>query len=186
MSRMTPTVIDISTGASIDDRPPPPIADRVLRKKDILQEWITNGIPKDRSDCPRSLNQARLWDDPQSGIYAIRSPNEFTTGHPQWGEDVKKIGECIRTLTRRYARPKKREVRQATAQIGVTKITSGRESHLVAQWHAEREAHALCRARIVSAELTAKMCLQDIAARDAQINELHRRLAFGGTPKSVK
>lgn len=60
----------------------PSLAERVVRKRCILEAWKKDGVPVEKlRTLPRSLRSARVWHDAEIGLYPIGSPNDFTTLH---------------------------------------------------------------------------------------------------------
>jgi len=160
----------------------PLLAERVARKRRILEAWKNEGVPVDKlPTLPRSLRAARVWHDNELGLYSIGSPNDFTTLHPQWGKEVEEIEDLIRTLHRRYkveeAKPASGPAPRAIQAVNVTLAELNREREtLIRQWNEARLEAAEYKSRAESAE--ARLTRKQAALADvrAELVALKRQL----------
>jgi hypothetical protein len=167
--------------------PPPSLQSRVQRKREVLQQWLDHGIPYDKLDSlPNSLTEAREWEDRELRIYAIGSPNSFTTRHAEVGGDVEAIRDLLTKLKAKVKRPrrKSRSVPRNPA-INVKDIERAM-SALISQWHMAREDARKQRVRAELAEKHRDRAREETRAKEAElrlkeaeITDLRRQLAGG-------
>lgn len=161
--------------------PAPSLKDRVQRKREILQKWLDNGIPHDKlASLPRSLTQARTWEDLELGIYPIGSPNSFTTQHPDVGRHVEVIAALLTKLKSKTKRPAatraKSDPRKAT--ISAAQVEQAL-SAMASQWHIAREQARRERKRAEILEGHLEVARSECRAKDEELAELRRRLSDG-------
>jgi hypothetical protein len=156
----------------------PSLRSRVHRKREVLQQWLDKGIPHEKlASLPRSLTEARKWNDPSLGVYPIGSPNNFTTVHSDVGEDVEAISVLLTKLQEKLKRPaaRKRSTPQKPA-ISVKDIEQAM-SALISQWHMAREEARKQRVRAELAERHRDLAREELRAKEAENAELRRRLS---------
>jgi hypothetical protein len=135
----------------------PPLADRIARKRHILESWVKDGVPVEKlNGMPRSLRDARPWQDTELGLYAIGSPNDFTKTHPLWGDDVSNIEVSIAALRARYLVKKPKPAERPAAKsshinFGLAELVKEKDM-LVRQWNEARMEAADWMSRAGSAE----------------------------------
>ena len=75
---------------------------RAEQKRAVLSAWVSRGVPDGKlSAVPRSLNEARLWNDVDLGVERIGSKSEFTRNHPDVGPVVIEIERLVAILLER-------------------------------------------------------------------------------------
>lgn len=158
----------------------PNLYSRVRRKREVLQLWLDNGIPHDKLDTlPRSLNEARKWQDADLGVYSIGSPNNFTTRHPDIGSDVEAIGALITKLHEKVKRPaNKRPAKSQQPKITANEIEQTISS-LISQWHMAREESRRHMVRADLAEKHRDIARDELRVAQVELAELRRRLSSG-------
>ena len=75
------------------------LSQQIQTRVKILQRWRDEGIPEGYK-LPISLNKVRCWEDTSLAIQKIGSPSSFTTSHPKYGGQVKKIAQLLIELNR--------------------------------------------------------------------------------------
>ena len=162
---------------------------RVERRLEVLRDWDRDGPPLGKR-IPGSLNEARLWDDPELGILPISSPNEFTQSHAILGERIRHIAGLLTKLGKRHALPKgKRKPRAAqsgSASIFDRKAHDRQLEAAVSQWHAERDRAVAAGTRADAAEARSIALLEENAAKDRLIADLRGQIARREGLRSVE
>ncbi len=160
----------------------PSLAERVARKRRVLEGWKKDGVPVEKlSTLPRSLRDARVWRDDELGLHPIGSPNEFTTLHPQWGKEVEGIQDLIRALLKRYrtekAKPASEPAPQPTQDFNVALAVLTRENEtLIRQWNEARLEAAEYKSRAESSEARLARKQAVLAEVRAELAALKRQL----------
>jgi hypothetical protein len=157
--------------------PLPSIEERIARKLEVLREWTQNGVPVEHlGSMPRSLRDARTWEDVKLNVYKIGSPNEFVKTHDRWGESLVQIERCIFDLVEAYrvnrVLPKKsRKVEKPANEV---ELISLREQmrNLVRQWNEAREEADSWKGKAVSAERRLSRTKTALAEARAEISRL--------------
>jgi hypothetical protein len=159
---------------------PHSLQSRVQRKREILQLWLNDGVPHDKFlSLPRSLTEARKWEDPELGIYAIGSPNNFTTRHREVGRDVQAIGALLTKLRDKVKLPPSK-ARAVPRKPGISvKEIHQAMSALISQWHIAREEARKQRTRADVAEKHRDIARKELRDMEVELARL-RRQVFGG------
>lgn len=170
----------------------PSLAERIARKRRILEAWKQDGVPVEKlPQLPRSLRDARVWHDEELGLYPIGSPNDFTTGHPQWGGEVEDIEDLIRALVKRY---KTEEVKVASGRaprpiqafnVALKELAREKEM-LIRQWNEARLEAAEYKSRAESAEVRLIRKQAALVEARAEIAALKRQLQRKAQLRLVK
>jgi hypothetical protein len=157
---------------------PQTVLERILRRKAVLNQWLREGVPAHKmASIPRSLREARDWDDPELGIVPIGSPNDFTKNHVAHGQHVNSIAVLLDDLKRKYSPPDKPARPSRPVADDDRKKLQGALTEAVSQWHAARADGLAERQRADGAEARSTLLLQENAAKDDEIADLRRRLA---------
>ena len=155
----------------------PSIENRIERRLEVLREWLREGIPAGKL-IPKSLAEARAWEDAELGIVAIVSPNEFTTTHPTFGARVRDVGGLLTALKKKFNKPTSVPTRSSDAALKFDRSALERQlAAAVSQWHAERDRMQQEKGRADSAEFRSVMLLKEVEQKDELIADLRRQLA---------
>jgi hypothetical protein len=155
------------------------VHERIRRRKVILREWLQSGIPQEAlSALPTSLRQARDWDDQSLGISKIGSPNDFTTRHATWGQEVAEIARLLTQLRERYKQPSRR--RRASSQTAIIESNTVESKQqlvqAVSQWHSARSSHLAEKSRADALESRILALSEEVRKKEAELSELRRQL----------
>lgn len=163
------------------------VKQRIERRLEVLREWHREGVPAGKH-FPRSLTEARLWEDVELDIMPIASPNEFTTTHPLHGRLIKDVAGLLTELKKRFDRPSKSRLKKSSAAMAKydAKAAEKQLEAAVSQWHTERDLRLNEKKRVDSAEARSSLLLEENAQKDELIADLHRRLAAHQGLKGVK
>lgn len=162
------------------------VASRIEKRVQLLRKWKKEGVPQDRLNAlPASLREAAQWDDQQHEIQPIRSPNDFTTTHPDWGRSVSEIKELLDALNSRRQLPKRKKS-AGTAAASTRKEVQELKillSRVTSQWHMARSAATAARDELeyekaLSADLKdeAGRLQAQLDQKDSELAALRRRL----------
>jgi len=159
-----------------------PIRERVRRRIEVLNEWITSGIPDGKlASLPTSLRKAKDWSDETLGILPIGSPNDFTTKHVEWGRDVATIARLLTKLKQRHGRPNaKSGNRQPRPDSEPIKLMEAQLTEAVSQWHSAREEAIEQRNRADAEAIRVARLTETLTQKEAEVAELRRRLMQSG------
>ena len=95
------------------------------RRREVLAEWVEIGVSNlpEGTRVPVSLNQVRLWDEPDLRIFKLGSPSSCTTTHRVHGAVVRDIARSLRELADQAARVKGKRAQAAkrTRHLAVLK-----------------------------------------------------------------
>lgn len=150
---------------------------RIERRLALLREWLREGIPVGKV-VPKSLAEARAWDDAELGIVSIVSPNEFTTTHPTFGARVQDIASLLTALKKKFKQPATVSSRSSSPALKFDRSALERQLvAVVSQWHAERDQRQNEKRRADSAEFRSAMLLKEVDKKDDLIADLRRQLA---------
>ncbi len=170
----------------------PSLAERVARKRRILEAWKKDGVPVEKlPQLPRSLRDARVWHDEELGLYPIGSPNDFTTEHPQWGSEVEDIEDLIRALLKRYKTEKIKVASGRAPQpiqafnVALKELAREKET-LIRQWNEARLEAAEFKSRAESAEVRLIRKHAALVEARAEIAALKRQLERKAQLRLVK
>lgn len=155
------------------------VQSRVERKREVLALWIRDGVPPEKLESlPSSLTEARKWEDPELGVWAIKSPNDFLLAHEVWGVDVKAIQKHLTFLKGRYKRTR-RPSKSSEAPSNRAELLELNDAiqKMASQWSTEREMRLQEAARADSAEMRAAILLKENTANQAEIADLRRQLS---------
>lgn len=173
MSTRGSTVIDFVTVVATPRSQT--VEKRIERRLEVLREWLSAGVPAGKT-IPRSLNETRLWYDNELGIDPIKSPNEFTTTHPNHGRLVRDIAGLLTALLERYKRPKRSKPRPTEVAMFDRRAFDNALTAAVSQWHSERDERLNEKKRADSAQLRSVILLDENADKDRLIADLRRQL----------
>lgn len=142
--------------------------------------WLDSGIPHDKLDSlPSSLTEARKWSDAELGIHPIGSPNNFTTRHPDVGEDVEAIGTLLSALHEKVRRPARKKPQTSHQPKISAREVEQALSTLVSQWHVAREDARRHKVRADLAEKHRDLARDELRTAQVELAELRRRLSNG-------
>lgn len=163
------------------------VKQRIERRLEVLREWHREGIPSGKH-FPRSLTDARLWEDADLNIMPIASPNEFTTTHHLHGRLIQDVAALLTELKKRFDRPSKTRLKKSSAAAAKydTKASEQQLEAAVSQWHTERDLRLNEKKRVESAEARSYLLLEENAQKDELIADLNRRLSEHQGLKGVK
>lgn len=163
------------------------VKQRIERRLDVLRQWHREGIPSGKH-FPRSLTEARLWEDAELNIEPISSPNEFTTTHPLHGRLIQDVAGLLTELKMRFDRPANSRSKKSSASATKYDIKAFEQQleAAVSQWHAERDLRLNEKKRVDSAEARSVLLLEENAQKDELIADLHRRLSAYQGLKGIK
>lgn len=163
------------------------VLEKIERRIEVLRIWLEDGIPEGKS-FPRSLTQARLWEDLDSNITSIASPNEFTTTHTRHGRSVRDVAQLIDALKNRYDKPdsKSRKISKTVVEKFDRRRFDQQIEKAVSQWHEERDKHLQQKRRADSAEARSNLLLEENAQKDEQIADLKQKLLIHEGLRTVK
>ena len=154
------------------------VQQRIERRLEVLQEWLREGIPADKT-VPKSLKAVRVWNDVELGVLPIVSPNEFTTTHKLHGKLVRDVADLLNALKSRFGKAKK----QLPTPPPTTTAKFDRKAFdrlleaAVSQWHSERDQRLDEKKRAEAAEMRSIMLLEENKQKDKLIADLRRQLA---------
>ena len=160
---------------------------RIQRRIEVLREWLMEGIPVGKA-VPKSLNEARIWDDADLGILPIGSPNEFTTTHHLNGNLVSEIASLLTKLKKRFGKPQRQSNSMLTSKAAkFDRNAFDRQlKAAISQWHSERDMRLQEKKRADAAEMRSVMLLEENRQKDELIADLRRQLARQKGLKVVK
>jgi len=163
------------------------VENRIERRLEVLRNWLESGVPAGKS-FPRSLAEARKWEDEELEILPIASPNEFTTTHCLHGRSVRDIGGLLTELKKRYDRPKRSSLKRSVnpKEKFDRKAFDRQLETAISQWHSERDKHLHQKRRADSADARSTLLLVENAQKDEQIADLQSRLVAHEGLRSVK
>jgi len=187
---MSASRTNIARLQSTQSKKPPSVQSRIDRRIAILKKWLVNGVPAGEH-VPKSLTQARLWDNAELSILKISSPNEFTTGHPLYGASVSTISELLTKLKRRDEKPKLAKNNGSIASGNrpekiVVDATKDALEQAVSQWHIHRDLAIHEGNRADAAEARLHLLQTELQKLTTQIAELRRDSARKGGLRSVE
>lgn len=151
---------------------------RAEHKRAVLSSWVSMGVPADKlKTIPRSLNEARMWEDAELGVEKIGSKSDFTKSHPEHGPVVVDIERLLVTLRgRSKPRPRHLHTRKMIPNTAEVKAIKASLEAVVSQWHMLRQE--LLFAKQVTAE--SQVAIQDLKAallaKDNEITSLRKQL----------
>lgn len=152
------------------------VAERIRRKKDLLTHWLANGVDEEHAEAfrtlPESLNSARTWSIPETGILPIKSPNAFVA---KSNPDVQQIAALLTKLHKRYVRPKKiRGAGNATLPRQEREAMENAAAQAASRYHQERAHRLEWERRALSAEAKNERLSAELTKAEARVVELER------------
>ena len=154
---------------------------RAEQKRAVLSAWVSRGVPDGKlSAVPRSLNEARLWNDVDLGVERIGSKSEFTRNHPDVGPVVIEIERLVAILLERTKPRHKRSKRPNNSNVVSTSTeleqTKAHLAQVVSQWHMLRQDLLFEKQVTNEAKATIQDLRRVVVDREREITDLRQQV----------
>jgi len=162
------------------DRTADSVPERIATRLRVLRQWDKDRRVPPGKAVPKNLVAARLWHDVELGIYPIKSPNEFTTVHETYGDDVREV----QTLSLRLSAVA--PVFDAKGKVKGARNAGDDMTYVISQWHKERAEALMQKSRANRNEAHLELATAELKRKDAEIAALTRQLAAKKGPTVVE